>query len=136
MGIEELFEKAREAARFAYAPYSKFRVGAALVADDGSVWTGCNVENCSYGLAICAERNAVFQAVAAGRRLFTAIAIAALDSTAPVAPCGACRQVLSEFMGQDAVVFFGGTSAERVTTTLGHLLPSPFGCLNTSQRAL
>jgi cytidine deaminase len=123
MGIEELFGKAREAARFAYAPYSKFRVGAALVADDGSVWTGCNVENRSFGLTICAERNAVFQAVAAGRRLFTAIAIAVLDSEVPVGPCGACRQVLSEFMRPDAVVFFGGTGDERVSTTIGQVYP-------------
>ena len=123
MITEELFEKAQEAALFAYAPYSGFRVGAALIADDGSVWTGCNVENRSFGLTVCAERNAVFQAVAKGRRLFTAIAIAALDSESPVGPCGACRQVLSEFMGVDAVVFFGGTGAERVTTSMGQLYP-------------
>jgi cytidine deaminase len=122
MSIEELFEKAQEAALFAYAPYSKFRVGAALVADDGSVWTGCNVENRSFGLTVCAERNAVFQAVAAGRRLFTTIAIATPDSEAPVGPCGACRQVLSEFMEPDAVVVFGGGS-ERITTTIERLYP-------------
>ncbi|MDR0784934.1 MAG: cytidine deaminase [Treponema sp.] len=123
MSVEELFEKARVAALSAYAPYSKFRVGAALVADDGSVWTGCNVENRSFGLTVCAERNAVCQAVAAGRRLFTAIAVATLDSEGPVGPCGACRQVLSEFMRPDATVFFGGTGLERVTATIGQLYP-------------
>src|SRR5688572_3369116 len=80
----------------AYAPYSNFQVGAALLGKDGSIFTGCNVENLSYGLTICAERNAICAAVAAGVREFEAIAIVA-DTREPVSPCGACRQVMAEF---------------------------------------
>ncbi|MDR1106029.1 MAG: cytidine deaminase [Treponema sp.] len=121
--MEELFKKAGEAARAAYAPYSKFRVGAALACEDGTIFSGCNVENRSFGLTICAERNAVFQAVAAGRRRFAALAIATPDSAEPVGPCGACRQVLSEFMAEDAPVRFGGSGPRRVDATIGELLP-------------
>ncbi|MDR0374147.1 MAG: cytidine deaminase [Treponema sp.] len=121
--MEELFAEARQAALAAYAPYSKFRVGAALLSVDGRVFTGCNVENRSFGLTICAERGAVMYAVSKGHRSFAALAIAALDSLAPVPPCGACRQVLSEFMLPDARVYFGGASAERVDVTIGALYP-------------
>jgi cytidine deaminase len=120
---EELFQEARKAALFAYTPYSKFRVGAALLAENGQVFTVCNVENRSFGLTICAERNALFQAVGKGCRSFSAIAIAVLDSDIPVGPCGACRQVLSEFMRPDALVYFGGRNTERVETTIGVLYP-------------
>ncbi|MDR1419225.1 MAG: cytidine deaminase [Treponema sp.] len=121
--MDELFERAGEAACAAYAPYSKFRVGAALICEDGTVFSGCNVENRSFGLTICAERNAVFQAVARGTRRFAALAISTPDSVEPVGPCGACRQVLSEFMAEDAPVRFGGSGPGRVDTTIGELLP-------------
>jgi cytidine deaminase len=121
--MDRLFAEAQKAAVFAYAPYSQFRVGAALLAEDGSIFSGCNVENRSFGLTICAERNAVFQGVARGKQVFTALAIAAPDSAEPVGPCGACRQVLSEFMGPAAPVRFGGNNGETVDTTLGALLP-------------
>jgi cytidine deaminase len=121
--MDALFREARKAADAAYAPYSKFRVGAALLCEDGTVIAGCNVENRSYGLSICAERNAVFQAVAKGRRRFTALAVSTPDSATPVGPCGACRQVLSEFMGPDAQVRFGGNGPAQVETTIGALLP-------------
>ncbi|MDR2193543.1 MAG: cytidine deaminase [Treponema sp.] len=121
--LEELFAEARKAAAFAYAPYSRFRVGAALLGADGRIFTGCNVENRSFGLTICAERGAVMYAVSRGCRSFTAIAIAAPDSPVPVPPCGACRQVLSEFMSPDARVYYGGSSAGRVDLTLGALYP-------------
>jgi cytidine deaminase len=121
--MDALFEEAQKAAAFAYAPYSKFRVGAALLAEDGSVFSGCNVENRSFGLSVCAERNAVLQGVARGKRVFTALAIATPDAAEPVGPCGACRQVLSEFMGPGARICFGARGAERVDTTLGALLP-------------
>jgi cytidine deaminase len=121
--MDALFAEARRAADFAYAPYSKFRVGAALLAEDGSIFSGCNVENRSFGLTICAERNAAWQGVAKGRRRFTALAISTPDSEAPVGPCGACRQVLSEFMGPGAPVRFGGGGRDRVDTTMGELLP-------------
>lgn len=107
--IERLQEAARQAAAHAYAPYSKFRVGAALLFDDGFVATGCNVENLSYGLTMCAERNAVSNAVtqrgASGK--IVAVAVTNLNAAASP-PCGGCRQVLSEFVSDDAVVSFPG----------------------------
>ena len=121
--MDTLFKEARKAADTAYAPYSKFRVGAALLCEDGTVIAGCNVENRSYGLTVCAERNAIFQAVAKGQRRFTALAISTPDSDVPVGPCGACRQVLSEFMWPEVQVRFGGNSPAQVETTIGALLP-------------
>jgi cytidine deaminase len=123
MDLNALFEEAQKAASFAYAPYSKFRVGAALLAEDGTFFTGCNVENRSFGLTICAERTALVKGVSAGRRSFTALAIATPDSRIPVGPCGACRQVLSEFMAPEAPVRFGGSGEERIETTMGELIP-------------
>ncbi len=96
MDFSALTESAFEARQKAYAPYSNFAVGAALRTKSGRIFCGCNVENLSFGLTICAERAAVFAAVAAGEREFEAIAIVA-DSVQPVTPCGACRQVLAEF---------------------------------------
>ena len=113
INLDELFNKARKAADLAYAPYSKFRVGAALLAGDGTVFSGCNVENRSFGLTVCAERNAVFKAVSCGQRSFKALAISTPDSEDPVGPCGACRQVLSEFMDLASVVLFGGSGKEK-----------------------
>jgi cytidine deaminase len=121
--MEALCTEARKAADAAYAPYSKFRVGAALLADDGTVYTGCNVENRSFGLTICAERSAVVRAVSDGRRVFVALAISTPDSVDPVGPCGACRQVLSEFMAPSASVRFAGSGPTRVDTTIGALYP-------------
>jgi cytidine deaminase len=96
MNRDELLHNAWEARERAYAPYSHFAVGAALLTTDGRIFTGCNVENISYGLTICAERVAVGTAIAAGYRNFVGLAVVA-DTTTPVSPCGACRQVLSEF---------------------------------------
>ena len=112
-----------EAAKNAYAPYSHFRVGAALLLDDGSVVTGVNVENRSYGLTNCAERTAVFSAVAMGKKNFTAIAIATPDADYPVGPCGACRQVISEFMKPEAPVIFGSSAGNRIETTVSGIYP-------------
>jgi cytidine deaminase len=124
----ELVAAARAARERAYAPYSGFRVGAALLTDQGDLVTAANVENASYGLGICAERAAVVAAVAAGYRRFEAIAVAG-NGTDPVPPCGACRQVLREFpRGADLDVLCAGEAGERLlTTTLGALLPSSFG---------
>lgn len=121
--IQRLVAHARRARRRAYAPYSKFHVGAALLTRSGKVFTGCNVENASYGLTICAERNAVFQAVAAGEREFAAIAITA-ESKRAVRSCGACLQVLAEFAPRLRVVIANGKKVEEFT--LRDLLPQPF----------
>jgi cytidine deaminase len=118
-----LYEEAKKNAAKAYAPYSKFHVGAALLGEDGVIYPGANVENRSYGLAICAERSAVVGAIARGCQHFLALAIATPDSKDPVGPCGACRQVFSEFMDGAAPVRFGGTSGELVNTTVAELLP-------------
>ena len=104
----------------AYAPYSRFQVGAALLAADGRVFTGCNVENLSYGLTICAERNAVFAAVAAGVTEFAAIAIVA-DTREPISPCGACRQVMAEF--GDFKVLSATLDGKVFESTVSALLP-------------
>jgi cytidine deaminase len=108
----------------AYAPYSRFSVGAALLGDDGRVFTGCNVENASYGLCICAERNAVFSAVAAGVQKFRAIAVVS-SAAQLVTPCGACRQVLAEFAPSFDVRCYGSDGSEAVYTTAS-LLPHAF----------
>jgi cytidine deaminase len=121
--MDALFLQARKAADMAYAVYSKFRVGAALLCEDGSVVTGVNVENRSFGLTVCAERNAVFTGVGQGKRRFIALAISTPDSTQPVGPCGACRQVLSEFINPSAPVRFAGSGPNRVDSTIGELLP-------------
>jgi cytidine deaminase len=124
----ELVAAARAARERAYAPYSGFRVGAALRTEQGEVVTAANVENASYGLAICAERAAVAAAVALGQRRFEAIAVAG-PGPDPVPPCGACRQVLREFpRGLDLRVLCAGEAGERLlATTLGALLPHSFG---------
>lgn len=123
MDREELLARARAVRDRAYAPYSGFRVGAALLGASGKVYTGCNVESASYGLTICAERAAVSAAVAAGETRFEAVAIAS-EGSGPVAPCGACRQVLAEFEPDLQVWSEGG--GVRVEWRLGQLLPEPF----------
>ena len=121
---ETLVAAARRAQQQAYAPYSRYQVGAALEAEDGQIYTGCNIENASFGLTICAERTAVASAVTAGARRFRRIAIVT-GSEPPAMPCGACRQVLAEF-GLDLAGESIGSST-RVTWTLRQLLPDAFG---------
>ena len=116
-----LAKVARKVRERAHAPYSHFQVGAALESDNGKVFSGCNVENISYGLTICAERNAVFSAVASGVRSFRRIVIVA-DSKEPVTPCGACRQVLSEF-SEDMEVISVNLEGKVFRAILAELLP-------------
>lgn len=121
---DALFDAAMAASERSYSPYSHFRVGAAILCEDGTVVTGVNVENRSYGLTNCAERSAVFNAISMGKRKFLAIAIATPDSGYPVSPCGACRQVLSEFFAGETPVQYGNKRDNRTTTTVGELFPS------------
>lgn len=120
---DELVAAAQRVRENAYAPYSQFRVGAALLGKSGRIYTGCNVENSSYGLTVCAERNAVFSAVAAGETEFVALIVAAKDAS--VYPCGACRQVLAEFC-DDLPILIVGENGERAETNLRELLPHAF----------
>lgn len=118
-----LYRAAVKASENSYSPYSHFPVGAALLLKDGSVVTGANIENRSFGMTNCAERSAVFAAMSAGYRTFEALAIATPESDYPVAPCGACRQVLTEFAPAETPVWFGCNEDTMVRTTLGDLYP-------------
>ena len=120
---EKLISKAKEAAPKAYAPYSNFHVGAAVLSDDGAIYTGANVENRSYGLTICAERNAIAHAVAMGMKAIKAVAIYSPDSEDPLPPCGACRQVITEFAASDAVVICCGKDGKAVEIPVKELYP-------------
>ncbi|HSY36044.1 MAG TPA: cytidine deaminase [Acidobacteriaceae bacterium] len=123
----KLRELAAKAAEKAYAPYSRFRVGAALLLQDGAVVTGCNVENCSYRMTSCAEQGAIARAVAErgpGIRV-RAVAVANLNDSASM-PCGACRQTLSEFGEDEVLVLYPGEGGAVMETTLGELLPHAF----------
>ena len=123
--LTELAAAAKSASEAAYSPYSNFAVGAAILTQSGEVFTGCNVENASFGLTICAERNAAFQAVAQGQREISAVAIYTPTPT-PTAPCGACRQVLFEF-GPDAQVYCICDGEDVIHSTVSDLLPGAFG---------
>jgi cytidine deaminase len=125
--LDPLMLAAREARELAYAPYSNFRVGAAVITRDGRTFTGCNVENASYGLCNCAERTALFSAVAAGCRPgdFAQLAVIA-DTPGPVSPCGACRQVMAELCDETMPVLLGNLADAMEETTVGTLLPGSF----------
>lgn len=121
--FRELYDAACSAAQNSYSPYSHFPVGAALLMEDGSIVKGTNVENRSFGLTNCAERSAVFTALSAGYRSFAALVIVTPASDYPVGPCGACRQVLTEFAPGETPVWFGPTWENMVKTTLQELYP-------------
>ena len=132
--IQALIRKAFEGQQFAYTPYSHFRVGAALRAKDGRVYTGCNIENAGYTPTNCAERTALFKAVSEGVREFDAIAIVGSKqgevNTLVTGPCGVCRQALYEFGGDSLAVIMAKTEDDYIVTTLGELLPYGFGPAN------
>lgn len=124
MTHEQLIEEAKTALQYAYAPYSNYRVAAALLTEQGEVFTGVNIENASYGATICAERVAIFKAVSAGRLKFTAIALVTGQGDLPT-PCGMCRQVMVEFGNMDMEVILSN-AAQKEIYRLGDLLPLSF----------
>ena len=125
MNIEKIIEEAKLAREKAYVPYSKFKVGAAILTDDGKVYRGCNIENAAYSMCNCAERTALFKAYSEGDRHFTLLVVVA-DTDRPVSPCGACRQVISELCPSDMLVVLTNLKGEIKETTVAKLLPGAF----------
>ena len=124
---DKLIDMALAGRSNAYTPYSKFKVGAAILLKDGSYITGCNVENSSYGLSICAERNAMFQMVSKGYKKDDAVAICIIGQTdTPISPCGACRQVISELFPSDAPIYMSNVKGDVKETNAVELLPFAF----------
>lgn len=123
--IETLIDNATAMLDRAYVPYSNFPVGAALVAKDGEVFAGCNIENASYGLANCAERTAIFKAVSEGKKEFDYLVVTG-DTDGPISPCGACRQVIAEFCEPDMAVLLTNKKGNQYETTVKELLPGAF----------
>lgn len=120
-----LLEKAYEGRNNAYAPYSKFKVGAAVLMENGKIYTGCNIENASYGATNCAERTAIFKAISKGNRKIRAIAIVGTDDEYTY-PCGICRQVIAEFADENTEIILGKKSLEYTVKTLAEILPGAF----------
>jgi cytidine deaminase len=125
MDINELINKAKNAREHSYSPYSRFKVGAALKTKNEMVFTGCNIENSSYGLSICAEREAIFKAISAGERDLDTIAVVT-DSDKLTTPCGACRQVMWEF-SKDMTIVVANLKGEKKEFKIKELLAHPFG---------
>lgn len=125
MNIELLIKEAEAAREKAYTPYSKFKVGAALLTNDGKIYRGCNIENAAYSMTNCAERTAIFKAISEGDKEFAAIAVVA-DTKRPVPPCGACRQVLLELCPKDMKVFLTNLNGDIEQLTVHELLPGGF----------
>lgn len=124
MDYNELIKAARKAKKYSYSPYSKFRVGAAVLTKSGKIYTGCNIENSSYSLTVCAERTALFKAISEGERKFVAIAVST-DEKGFTTPCGACRQVISDLAGDIDVILANG-SRKELKLKMKDLLPHPF----------
>ncbi len=121
---KELIQKALEAQRLAYVPYSNFHVGAAIITEDDSIYTGCNIEIASYSPTLCAERTAIFKAISEGHKKIKAIAV--VGDANPTFPCGVCRQVIREF-GKDAKIIIANSVDDYKEYTLDELLPHSFG---------
>lgn len=124
--IQLLLKRAKQGRENAYVPYSKFKVGAAVLNGDGEVYTGCNIENVSYGLTNCAERTAIFKAVSNGKKDLKAIAIVADVGDNICMPCGACRQVIAEFMGEDSMIICANTEGDYKMFSVEDILPGAF----------
>ncbi len=125
MEKDRLIEEAKKARELAYVPYSKFKVGAALLGKDGKVYHGCNIENAAYSMCNCAERTALFKAYSEGEKDFDALCVVA-DTKRPVPPCGACRQVIAELCSQDMKVILTNLQGDIEETTVEKLLPGAF----------
>ncbi|MFJ7679300.1 cytidine deaminase [Peribacillus sp. NPDC097264] len=125
MNTNELIEEAKKAREKAYVPYSKFKVGAALLTADGKVYHGCNIENAAYSMCNCAERTALFSAYAHNDKQFSKLAVVA-DTDRPVSPCGACRQVISELCEPDMMVVLTNLNGDTKELTVQELLPGAF----------
>lgn len=125
MDKQKLMKHANHAMQNAYVPYSKFPVGAALLTDEGVVFEGCNIENSAYSMTNCAERTAFFKAISDGKRTFKALAVTG-DTDGPISPCGACRQVISEFCSVDMPVYLTNLKGDVQETTVGELIPGAF----------
>ena len=128
MNAQELINKAIEARNLSYSPYSNFKVGAALLTKNNEIYLGANIENSSYGLSMCAERNATFNAYCHGIKKEDIVAIAIVaDTEKPCSPCGACRQVLSELLPKSAMIYLGNLNGDIMETNTSNLLPFAFG---------
>lgn len=125
MNWEPLVQAARTARERSYSPYSEFAVGAAVLTDDGTIFSGCNLENRCFGLALCAERSAFAAAIAAGHRRFAAVVVVA-DASPPATPCGMCRETMAEFCGPDLPLLLVNLNGGRRELKLGELFPFPF----------
>lgn len=132
--LEDLVAAARLAAQHSYSPYSNFKVASAVEMEDGSIFSASNVENASYGLTICAERNAIFQAVSKGHRLIKRIVIYAPSDTVRTGPCGACRQVIKEFADANTLIIGACNTDATLTFTMDEILPFGFGPDNLLRR--
>ncbi len=131
--FEQLFAAAQAAQKNSYAPYSRFFVGSALITPEGKIFSGCNVENASYGLTICAERNAIFQMIAAGEReIKSLLVMGSTDRFLP--PCGSCRQVIAEFADPGATIYLCNQEGKFEIATVGELLPRHFKLLENSNK--
>ncbi|RWZ60305.1 cytidine deaminase [Halobacillus fulvus] len=125
MNREQLINKAKDMREQAYVPYSKFPVGAALLAEDGTVYTGCNIENAAYPVTCCAERVAIFKAISEGQHRFKELAVVA-DTKRPVPPCGSCRQVMSEFFDAHVKIHTANLQGDTKSLSMEELLPFSF----------
>lgn len=125
MDYKMLISKALEGRKNAYAPYSKFKVGAAVLTEDGKVYTGCNIENASYGATNCAERTSIFKAVSEGHTIIKAIAIVGIENEYTY-PCGICRQVIAEFGSEDIEIILAKNENQYIVKTLDEILPGAF----------